>query len=551
MRAFALLAVLSTFTLFYVSGSTEIRAEYAVPSVRLADLDQDQDKLRHVLSEFGMVAVTNVPDLGQLRKAVFSSLLDCSQANSEAFEFTSALDPLTQRKAIASETLRHVPRPLSANVAKQCPSLASSAPSFRNVISEVSNAFTAALDRQFVLHAARFKRTPYTSFAAIQAEGSQLEHFVTYTSSPTSSPSSRPPLELHVDEGLFIAFVPPMLSNDDRGHSGLVVRLPSGQLAIAKYSCSDCVVFMLGAGFSRWLGSNLPGVIHALRMPTRATRAWYGRMFLPPADAVAVLPSGTVIDFANYRLQHNSSTFLEEHALTCMERSVVEGVVTRKLANDCPPDQFHCWMKCYQSQELLSCGATEMRICASNSDGRECLPTQMGCGPRCVPDNSTSKSGGAQSNQSSSALGPDQFCDARSAVTMYMEGFIWPNSGQQSCVRMLFPSWILDTKGKYAGGCVGTFLFGVFVEFLAFLRAPRTKEACQTTTDGRCCTASSLYSASILILGMQAACGYFLMFLAMTFSIPIFMCAVFGLMVGHAVFNLRAHHKHAAERPHC
>jgi len=75
----------------------------------------------------------------------------------------------------------------------------------------VSNAFTAALDRQFVLHSARFKQTPYTSFAAIQAESSQLEHFVAYTSKdPTRTP---PPLELHVDEGMLIAFVPPMLSN--------------------------------------------------------------------------------------------------------------------------------------------------------------------------------------------------------------------------------------------------------------------------------------------------------------------------------------------------
>jgi len=150
---------------------------------------------------------------------------------------------------------------------------------------------------------------------------------------------------------------------------------------------------------------------------------------------------------------------------------------------------------------------------------------------------------------------------------------------------MLFPSWILDTKSKYAGsfillllllwvlfvyvcilfyyvgGCIATFLFGMFVEFLAYLRA-RTKDCCQPCNLASASSSNSrfaplfasptaMYAASIIILGLQATCGYFLMFLAMTFSVPIFMCAVFGLMVGHGVFNLRAHGKHAAERPHC
>lgn len=562
MGLVAIFFALSTLTLFLAMGSAttaELKAphkpvQFSVPTIHLNDLDQDHEKLRKKLSEFGMIAVTDIPDLGQLRKAVFSSMLDCSKANSPAFELTSALDVSTSRRAIASETVRHVPRPLSANVVTHCPDLASAAPSFRNVISEVSNAFTSALDRQYVLHMARFKQPPYSSFASVQTEGSQLEHFVTYTSSSSSSSTPLSPpstsdsdvaadLELHVDEGLFIAFVPPLLNQEGEAGSGLVVQLPSGELATAKYECSDCVVFMMGGGFSRWLGANVPGVVHALRMPVGASRAWYGRMFLPPSDAVAILPSGTVIDFATYRTMHNSSTFLEENGLSCMERSVVRGNVIRRLADDCPNKQFHCWMKCYTAAELPACNSKEMMLCAANSDGRECSFNQMGCGPRCVASNSSAVAaadGATTGGHGAVAPVEDSFCDARSAVTMYMEGFIWPSSAtRQSCVRMLFVPWVLDTPSKYTGGCIGTFLFGMFVEFLSVLRRQIKPEFSKPV----------IYALSMLVLGAQATCGYFLMFLAMTFSIPIFMAAVFGLMVGHGVFNIGV--PKSTDRPHC
>jgi hypothetical protein len=257
-------------------------------------------------------------------------------------------------------------------------------------------------------------------------------------------------------------------------------------------------------------------------------------MFLPPSDAVAILPSGTVLDFATYRTMHNSSNFLEENGLSCMERSVVTGGVVRKLVDDCPNQEFHCWMKCYASTELPQCTSKEMMICASNSDGRECPSNQMGCGPRCVALNVSLQIGGLVPPFDGS------FCDARSAVTMYMEGFLWPATGaRQSCVRMLFTSWILDTPSKYIGGCIGTFLFGMFVELLSVVRRQIKPELSKPI----------IYGSSMLVLGAQATCGYFLMFLAMTFSIPIFIAAVLGLMVGHGLFNIGI--PKSSDRPHC
>jgi hypothetical protein len=204
--------------------------------------------------------------------------------------------------------------------------------------------------------------------------------------------------------------------------------------------------------------------------------------------------------------------------------------------DDCPSDEFHCWMRCYTASELPGCA--HALTCASDSNGKPCEPNQEGCSARCVPivptpaSNAVAPATDAQ-RQEALAKYNSQFCQADSAVSMYMAGFQQTGNPATSCVVFLFKGWILDSPGKFAGACIGTLLLAVFLEGLIFFRkfirtSPPRKHR------------KWLPVFEILLFGSQACLGYMLMLVAMTYSSALFSCTVLGLMIGHGVFNLKA-----------
>lgn len=109
-------------------------------------------------------------------------------------------------------------------------------------------------------------------------------------------------------------------------------------------------------------------------------------------------------------------------------------------------------------------------------------------------------------------------------TSMYMDGFNWFGS---TCVIFLFPSWVLSTRFKFGIACFGAILFGVALELVLYKR--RTIYALPA--------GYRRLILSALVYGLQLTMGYFIMLLVMTYSGPLFMSCVSGMIIGHVLFN--------------
>lgn len=114
-------------------------------------------------------------------------------------------------------------------------------------------------------------------------------------------------MPMHTDSGLFIAMtagfhVDP---NGDRlpYENGLFMLLPTGSI-VKVVTDTDALIFMMGQGAENWLnpklGRPLRAVPHAvIADASTSTRAWFGKMYLPPIDAKAPFWNGRT--YGEYR----------------------------------------------------------------------------------------------------------------------------------------------------------------------------------------------------------------------------------------------------------
>jgi len=238
-------------------------------------------KLSDLMSEARLVSVTNVPGLALARSKTFSALHSCIRTKPEVFE-QSELKDGTKRAALATEARSREIMDFNGAIAEACPEFAKASESFRAIIGEVSHAFAASMD-----FAERDRAAP---FVAALEQGQQLEHFIVYqspvelASGLKRNKTEEMSIDLHVDEGLFIALVPPLvLSTNAVSQSSLVAQI-GGELRDVVFPDESSVMFMVGDGLTRWMKTTkvFAAVPHAMKMSADSLRLWYGRMFLPP-----------------------------------------------------------------------------------------------------------------------------------------------------------------------------------------------------------------------------------------------------------------------------
>ena len=112
-------------------------------------------------------------------------------------------------------------------------------------------------------------------------------------------------------------------------------------------------------------------------------------------------------------------------------------------------------------------------------------------------------------------------------TSMYMDGFHWLDS---ACIIFLFPSWVLSSPGRIAVACFGTILLGILLEKVIHER--RYFLLRFDSGYGR-------LAVSALCYGIQLTMGYFVMLIVMTYSGPLFLSSIIGLMFGHVLFNAK------------
>ena len=385
----------------------------------------------------------------------------------------------------------------------------------------------------------------------------------------------------HVDVGVAIVMTPAFLVNGD-------VSVSSRDEALERFSEEldafgsrgltlggrapelppDALIVMLGEAARAWAPPPPKGAsaADAVAVPTHAmalalarragdaappsSRAWFGRMVLPPDATAHPMSPGTT--FGAWRegvaraFRGGEGSGTERAALASVSCSP-----RRRLADDssCGAGEVYCWLACVEDTSG-GCGADEVLKCVEPGTGAV-WPDDLGaqshcydCEPTCVA--SAAPDAGAAGSPGGSTR-PDAFCNDRIApVSMYMDGFLGWSDPNGPCVAFLHRDLILRSPGALFAAFFATVAAGVAVEGLAAARRWRAK-----TQDAACLDAvaaggspaavsAALKAQALLLYGTQCAAGYLLMLVSMTYHAVLFVGVVLGLVLGHAWFNAAA-----------
>eukprot|EP00798_Chlamydomonas_sp_ICE-L_P012782 gene12782-16040_t len=511
------------------------------------------------------------------------------------------LDDGNIRSTLAIATNASVHYPLPENVTRECPALAQTSDKLREAVDSTGRAYAAILDS--LLHPELSSASaPYEfrrPISSAMEKSESLEHFHVFHGPKEDIQNSKDgenaAIELHTDMGLFLVMSAAeyfstngpnsqrLDPNNGKPESGFILQLPDGRM-VKPIIPDGSLLVMNGEGCTRW---SWPGhsaeQVQASRAPHPAahevvlpqlkgiSRAWFGRMYLPPRSSLLV---DTNMSFNEYR-QQTYSAFHEgtpDLALTtgCSRNA-------RKLADEdlCGANEVYCWMSCIAFSSDIGCSKSDVQcadptgaiwpnefINPGTGDPDHCYDCGLSC-PAIPGGNSTSP-------PSRPSTG---FCNTRLiAISMWMTGFQFSGKSTDPCVIYLFPEWVLDTKVKFAFACIGTFFMGIACLSLAYAiavikrkrRASHVQSVCPNVEEkgGLVGTPPAPPSQHkqmkllwelliVLLYAIQMTLAYWLMLLAMTYQAELFIMTVAGLATGYWIFNLYLEEEEAENNDPC
>ena len=115
------------------------------------------------------------------------------------------------------------------------------------------------------------------------------------------------------------------------------------------------------------------------------------------------------------------------------------------------------------------------------------------------------------------------------ATSMYMHGFVWEAS---TCIVYLFQPWVITTRFALVMACFGTIFFGIAVEVI--IRQRRLIVAKIQDRQKKVASSAVLYA-------IQLAFAYGIMLIVMTYSGPLVLCVIIGLVAGHVISFMGKH----------
>ena len=119
----------------------------------------------------------------------------------------------------------------------------------------------------------------------------------------------------------------------------------------------------------------------------------------------------------------------------------------------------------------------------------------------------------------------------KAGTTMYMDGFHFSLRENKECLIFLFDGLVLNNRIKVIFACIFTLALAVAMESLVFLRKSLLERDAKKKL-------SFLGKSRIsLLYGLHLSFAYFLMLLAMTYSIELFSSVVVGLCLGKLLWS--------------
>ena len=521
---------------------------------------------RRALLRDGAVAI-RTPGLAAAREAALAAAAACTSSSAAA---EIKLPDGSSRRSLGARTVNGVASPLD-----DCDGLADATAALRALVDGSTNKLLHALQPlqsgPSALLAAGGRS--YASLSAVARDGEQLEHFhayrppadASYTSSAFESAASPPPpslpaVPLHTDAGLFIAIVPALhlryssqtgeyipIKDANGRRDGFYVQTWEGlEARVDPLDESQSVVFVIGDGWAQWLNPSMTSPLrpapHGMVMrhdnnDDGIVRVWYGRMYLPPPDAVQH-PTG--LPFGAWRQHHAShpSDAFSNASSTLVEASdhLPSGcgggrryLQTTGVPN-CLANEVWCWHQCIDVSNLP---CTTSAVCWRTLDDSIWQPEDphcASCETRCLAPPPPPSSGSSPSTSPAALIADDEpFCTGI-GTDMHMSGFAFHKT---DCIILLFHGWKLDSPLAFTLGCLGTFALGILTELLTWGRRHII------ASSKRLRRKPGAYRAAMgLAFTVQVTLGYFLMLLAMTYQAEIFIAVCAGLGVGHVLFNV-------------
>ncbi|KAG1668908.1 hypothetical protein FOA52_016077 [Chlamydomonas sp. UWO 241] len=526
---------------------------FTLPVVTLAQLQAPDAKVRLMMQDAifktGMFTVVDETEASAASEPFGGALhawAECEQSGNLPRELVheAEMDDGTRRITLATATNATLVYPLEGSIVHECPAFASAANELRARVDATGAAYAAVLD-QLV---STGRPSEYTDAVT---RGESLEHFHVFRRE--HAPTAAETLRLHSDVGLFIVMTAAeyyetaaaegrlqRLAGDTKPATGFLLELADGEL-VRPIIPDNSLLVMNGEGSSRWIsgaaGAPRPrAASHEVHVPDvpGATRAWFGRMYFPPRDALLQdSGEGQAMTFNEYREQTYRAMQAGDNRLASTVGCDLVGRSILADSGSCASDEVYCWMQCMKipGGQGAFCGKEDL-VCVdpngrlwpeaftnpSTGELDHCFDCTVVC-PGAPPPYD---SGG--------------FCNTNlQPTTMWMTGFQTIGKHSQPCVIYLFHSWVLDSAGKFMVACIGTVLMGVAVSALASGRARVT--ATKVSSKVRWHRPAKL-AAVVAMFFTQILFAYALMLVAMSFQFELFLMVVIGLTIGHAVFHI-------------
>lgn len=321
----------------------------------------------------------------------------------------------------------------------------------------------------------------------------------------------------HRDNGLFLILTP-------FPDHPLTIKLENGNTISTKHLVPSTILVLMGLGTTDWLfqGVEHPdfwATPHAVPSmdPRIKNRTVYARMKVVPNEAIPILPVGDRSQkFLTFDQVFKRTVPDSSRKMFSSETETVFDNWTRVMEQSCEEGSAYCWMGCLSVPD--DCDSTEDNLTCVTAAQDPCFADSMN--PSCHWE--CSKAVKLKQN----VPNEDLFC--RGATDMLMGGF--EASGNNGfCIILFIRYWTLNTRWKFACGCLVTMFLGFLIEFMIYLRRRVSRKV------------HGKYRKLCMIgcFGVNLFLGYLAMLVVMTYSLELFLCTIFGIIIGHFVFNIQ------------
>jgi len=534
------------------SLATARAATLLPPKVPLEELDEAVLPVLHAFEESGLLLVDGARDFEAARVEALARLEECVDVEADHVRTASLADGVL-RHTIATKG------EFSEEVKRACPEFARAAGELRRLSLAATRRVARALQRGLDESLPRApSRDGGIGVEESVESGEHLEHFHVYRRD--SPPGARvegggtsgpvPTLDMHTDLGVLLTMAPALYMKPSGGRgkqqvvargSGLFVETRDGEVKEVAIP-SDGILFMLGEGVNMWVEHSAAFHIpkHAMVMPDEnegpMTRAWYGRMVLPPHGAKlqvqdAGVTYGDFKEVAKRKLQgiqeEGDSKLLDamqgvscSHGRTLLTSLSVPG---HQDKDECGEGEIYCWMQCMPTKSL-NCSTEDIR-CA-NEDGKIWKKETAEMCPSC------------QLRCESPPTPEYKVCNPNfTPVSMYMSGFTWGFNPNDPCLVYLFQGLVLDNQWKFVLACFVTVGLGVMADCCILLRqwVRENIKSC-----GKGFKLVLWETVGVAFFTSQAFLSYALMLVAMTYKGELLCSLLAGLAIGYFFFKREA-----------